>query len=97
MTGMDALFDRGSVCDPAGQQRPLLFCYAGLVAWRHGALNDCALVDALRQGAVMPRDLVDAIVKGKPLVGGNHSVLARIVDFSQEHQKDEEAVKAFAA
>jgi biopolymer transport protein ExbB len=56
----------------------------------------CERAYALRQGAVMPRDLVDAIVSGKPLVGGNHSVLARIVDFAQEHSKDEEAVKAFA-
>jgi len=56
----------------------------------------CERAYALRQGAVMPRDLVDAIVSGKPLVGGNHSVLARIVDFSQEHKTDEEAVKAFA-
>lgn len=56
----------------------------------------CERAYALRQGAVMPRDLVDAIVSGKPLVGGNHSVLARIVDFAQEHTKDEEAVKAFA-
>ncbi len=56
----------------------------------------CERAYALRQGAVMPPDLVDAIVSGKPLVGGNHSVLARIVDFSQEHKTDEEAVKAFA-
>jgi biopolymer transport protein ExbB len=56
----------------------------------------CERAYALRQGAVMPRDLVDAIISGKPLVGGNHSVLARIVDFSEEHKKDEEAVKAFA-
>ncbi len=56
----------------------------------------CERAYALRQGSVMPRDLVDAIVSGKPLVGGNHSVLARIVDFAEEHKKDEEAVKAFA-
>ena len=56
----------------------------------------CERAYALRQGAVMPRDLVDAIIAGKPLVGGNHSVLARIVDFSEDHKKDEEAVKAFA-
>ena len=51
---------------------------------------------ALRQGAVMPHDLVDAVVGGKPLVGGRHSVLARIVDFASEHPNDEDAVKAFA-
>ena len=42
----------------------------------------CERAYALRQGAVMPHDLVNAIVSGKPLVGGHHSVLARIVDFA---------------
>ncbi|MDB6094084.1 MAG: MotA/TolQ/ExbB proton channel [Verrucomicrobia bacterium] len=51
---------------------------------------------ALRQTAVMPHDLVDSVVAGKPLVGGKHSVLARIVDFAQEHKNDDDAVKAFA-
>ncbi len=69
---------------------PLALC--SLVA----AFIICERAYALRQSAVMPRDLVDAIVSGKPLIGGHHSVLARIVDFSQDHQKDEEAVKAFA-
>ncbi|HTB81582.1 MAG TPA: MotA/TolQ/ExbB proton channel family protein [Opitutaceae bacterium] len=51
---------------------------------------------ALRHHAVMPDDLVDAIVAGKPVPGGRHSVLARIVEFSEKHAKDENAVKAFA-
>ncbi len=69
---------------------PLGICSAGAV------FIVCERAYALRQGAVMPRDLVDAVVGGKPLVGGKHSVLARIVDFASEHANDEEAVKAFA-
>lgn len=51
---------------------------------------------ALRNAAILPDDLVDAIVEGKPGTGGRHSVLARIIDFAQTHQQDPEAVKAFA-
>jgi biopolymer transport protein ExbB len=51
---------------------------------------------ALRRGAVMPLDLVDAVVSGRPLSGGKHTVLARIVDFAELHKNDEDAVKAFA-
>jgi biopolymer transport protein ExbB len=51
---------------------------------------------ALRNDAVLPNDLVDAIVEGKPAQAGRHSVLARIVEFSERHRDDPEAVKAFA-
>jgi biopolymer transport protein ExbB len=51
---------------------------------------------ALRKAAVMPQDLADAVVEGRPLVGGKHTVLARIVEFAEQHQHDEGAVKAFA-
>ena len=51
---------------------------------------------ALRRAAVMPQDLVDAVVGGKPITGGQHSVLARIIDFAERHPGDEGAVKAFA-
>lgn len=51
---------------------------------------------ALRNAAVLPDDLVDAIVEGKPGTGGRHSVLARIIDFAHTHKNDPEAVKAFA-
>ena len=51
---------------------------------------------ALRKDAVLPDDLVDAIVEGKPVQAGRHSVLARIVEFSERHKDDPEAVKAFA-
>ena len=51
---------------------------------------------ALRKAAVMPQDLVDAVVGGKPITGGQHSVLARIIDFAERHPGDADAVKAFA-
>jgi len=56
----------------------------------------CERTYALRNNAVMPRDLVDAIVQSKPYSGGKHSVLARILDFAEVHHNDEDAVKAFA-
>ncbi len=51
---------------------------------------------ALRKDAILPDDLVDAIVDGKVTTGGRYSVLARIVDFAQTHRDDPEAIKAFA-
>lgn len=51
---------------------------------------------ALRKAAVLPDDLVDAIIEGRPYQGGRHSVLARIIDFADRHREDPEAVKAFA-
>jgi biopolymer transport protein ExbB len=56
----------------------------------------CERSYALRQAAVMPDDLVDAIVAGKPITGGRHSALARIIEFAERHPGDEDAVKAFA-
>jgi biopolymer transport protein ExbB len=44
----------------------------------------------------MPQDLVDAVVSGRPLMGGRHTVLARIVEFAEQHSGDEGAIKAFA-
>src|SRR5258708_12648888 len=48
------------------------------------------------RNAVLPDDLVEAIVQGRPYSGGSHSVLARILDFAEEHQNDEGAMKAYA-
>jgi biopolymer transport protein ExbB len=56
----------------------------------------CERTYALRQNIIMPLDLVDAIVRNKPYSGGRHSVLARILEFAEEHRHDEDAVKAFA-
>jgi len=49
---------------------------------------------ALRRAAVLPQDLVDAVMTGKPLVGGRHT--ARIVEFADSHDNDEGSLKAFA-
>ena len=56
----------------------------------------CERTYALRTTVVMPQDLVDAIIENKPYSGGKHSVLARILDFAEDHEHDEDAVKAFA-
>jgi biopolymer transport protein ExbB len=56
----------------------------------------CERAFALRRAAIMPQDLVDAVISGRPLMGGRHTVLARIVDFAEQHKNDEGAVKAFA-
>ena len=56
----------------------------------------CERAYALRRAAVMPQDLVDAVIGGKPLMGGKHTVLARIVEIAEQHKNDEGAVKAFA-
>jgi biopolymer transport protein ExbB len=51
---------------------------------------------ALRRAAVMPQDLVDAVMSGRALLGGRHTVLARVVDFSEQHGNNPDALKAFA-
>ena len=56
----------------------------------------CERLYALRKGAVLPDDLVDAVVHGRAYSGGTHSVLARILGFANEHKTDPEAIKAFA-
>ena len=69
---------------------PLLLCSLALV------FIICERTYALRTNVVMPMDLVDAIIQNKPYSGGKYSVLARILDFAEEHEHDEDAVKAFA-
>lgn len=51
---------------------------------------------ALRKDAVLPDDLVDAIVEGRAVQGGRHAVMSRIVEFAGRHKGDPEAIKAFA-
>ncbi|RRJ95475.1 MotA/TolQ/ExbB proton channel family protein [Opitutaceae bacterium TAV4] len=51
---------------------------------------------ALRRAAVLPDDLVDAVVSGEPGGGGQDSVLARVIAFAGRHPNDPDAVKAFA-
>jgi len=69
---------------------PLGLCSAGAV------FIICERAYALRRAAIMPQDLVDAVVGGRPLVGGKHTVLARIVEFAENHRNDQDAVRAFA-
>ena len=69
---------------------PLLLCSLVMI------FIICERSYALRQAAVMPPDLVDAVVTGKPITGGRHSTLARIIEFSEVHNEDPGAVKAFA-
>jgi len=56
----------------------------------------CERTYALRKNVILPQDLVDAIIQNKPYSSGRHSALARILEFAEEHQQDEDAVKAFA-
>src|SRR5258708_4688713 len=56
----------------------------------------CERLYALRKDAILPDDLVDAIVEGKPAQAGRHSVLARFVEFAEGHKSAPEAVRAFA-
>jgi biopolymer transport protein ExbB len=80
-----------SVLQGAGVLKyPLGFCSLAMV------FIVCERAFALRRAAVMPEDLVDAVVTGRPLVGGKHTVLSRIVGFAEEHRNDEGAIKAFA-
>jgi biopolymer transport protein ExbB len=79
-----------------------IFKGAGLLFW---PLALCSLIIiyivaerlySLRNAAVLPDDVVDAVVSGRPIVGGRHSVIERIIDFAAAHKEDPEAVKAFA-
>ena len=56
----------------------------------------CERLYALRKAAILPDDLVDAVMHGKAYAGGKHSVLARVLDYASQHRDDPEAVKAFA-
>lgn len=69
---------------------PLLLCSLVLVYIL------CERSWALRRSAIIPDDLADAIIAAKPVTGGAHSVLGRIVRFAQEHPGDKEGVRAFA-
>lgn len=56
----------------------------------------CERIYALRKGAILPDDLVDAVLEGRAYTVGRHSVLARVLDYATEHRSDPDAVKAFA-
>jgi biopolymer transport protein ExbB len=51
---------------------------------------------ALRNGGIIPADLADAIMEGRPTTGGKHSAAGRIIDFVERHPGDTEGAKAYA-
>ena len=51
---------------------------------------------ALRNAGIIPADLADAIMEGKPTTGGRHSAAGRIMDFVERHPGDSEGSKAYA-
>ncbi|HEY1792863.1 MAG TPA: MotA/TolQ/ExbB proton channel family protein [Opitutaceae bacterium] len=79
-----------------------VFKGAGLLIYPLGVCSALAVfiiferLYALRKAAVLPPDLVDSVMSGKTLVGGRHTVLSRIVEFSQQHENDSDSLKAFA-
>lgn len=56
----------------------------------------CERAYSLRKGAVMPDEVVEAIVTGRAIKGDRHTVLTRIIEFADRHPEDPGAVKAFA-
>lgn len=56
----------------------------------------CERFYALRRSAVLPDDLVAAIVAGESVPGGEHSVLARVIGYVRRHPGDADGAKAFA-
>jgi biopolymer transport protein ExbB len=75
---------------------------AGLLAYPLGL---CSLVAvfiiferafALRNATIIPDDLAEASLEGKPVSGGNHSALGRIITFIERHPNDADGAKAYA-
>jgi biopolymer transport protein ExbB len=73
-----------------------VFIYPLAVCSLVGAFIIFERLYALRRSAVLPSDLVEAIVSGRPASGGMSSVLGRILTFDEQHQHDEEAVRSFS-
>jgi biopolymer transport protein ExbB len=69
---------------------PLGLCSAAMV------FIVCERAYALRRVQIIPQDLADAVIQGRPLMGGRHTVLSRIVEFAEQHSNDEDSVKAYA-
>lgn len=51
---------------------------------------------ALRDAGIIPTDLADATLQGRPVSGGNYSAFSRIVQFVERHPGDKEGAKAYA-
>lgn len=75
---------------------------AGLLAYPLGLCSlvavfiICERAFALRNATIIPDDLAEASLEGKPVSGGNHSALGRIISFVERHQGDTDGAKAYA-
>lgn len=51
---------------------------------------------ALRDAGIIPTDLAEATLLGRPVSGGKYSAFSRIVEFVERHPGDKEGAKAYA-
>jgi biopolymer transport protein ExbB len=79
-----------------------IFQGAGFLAWPLllfsfiAVFIICERGVALRGAAIMPADLTDSVLQGKPMAGGPHSALGRIIQFVEKHPDDDDGAKAYA-
>jgi biopolymer transport protein ExbB len=75
---------------------------AGLLAYPLGLCSVVAVFIicerslALRNDAIIPADLAESALQGKPVSGGNYSTLGRIINYVERHPADVEGSKAYA-
>ena len=55
----------------------------------------CERTYALRDASILPNDLAEAVLQGRPAAGGNHSALSRIIAFVERHPGDTDGAKAY--
>jgi biopolymer transport protein ExbB len=56
----------------------------------------CERTFALRDASILPNDLAEAVLQGRPVTGGSHSALSRIIAFVERHPGDADGAKAYA-
>lgn len=56
----------------------------------------CERVFALRNAAIIPMDLAEAVLQGRSVSGTQYSALGRILSFVERHPADDEGAKAYA-
>lgn len=56
----------------------------------------CERTFALRDASILPNDLAEAVLQGRPVTGGSHSALSRIIAFVERHPGDTDGAKAYA-
>jgi biopolymer transport protein ExbB len=75
---------------------------AGLLAYPLGLCSVvavfiiCERSIALRNDAIIPADLAESALQGKPVSGGSYSTLGRIINYVERHPADIEGSKAYA-